>query len=393
MADVDWSTQGLMISGVSATTLQKALKHEGHTDFQIAGVLGAILAGVSYAQPTAFRFGTPVEASDPSCAVTYRRTFAHDDWADGRSRVQAGTTPDELGFNARFHELERELDAVADQFGGLGRCVAGLRGDLYGVVRELETILSDLRRQVAELRREQSPTLPRLEDWAKKQKVVGYHANEAGKMQILLQKGEEVAFIDAREFVGNFAATFAPERDVKDVVLDLGSIADAIESDAAVRRRIGFGATRDEIVEEMGGRVLVTEAGVVTLAEALADVPGNTRFTSVEELSDAFATAAVNRAGGGDTGHVRSEVLGRELQDATVAKVRAAEVGELVVVSPEVSRTIAAAGYSTIGQLAGESAGALVKAAAKAGLDLTHGQATAAVGAARMGLKVAGRGR
>lgn len=393
MADVDWGTQGLMISGVSATTLQKALKHEGHTDFQIAGVLGAILAGVSYAQPTAFRFATAVEATDPACAVTYRRTFAHDDWADGRSRVQAGTTPDELGFNARFHELERELDAVADQFGGLGRCVAGLRSDLHGVVRELEATLSDLRRQVSELRREQSPKLPRLEDWAKKQKVVGYHANEAGMMQILLQKGEEVAFIDAREFVGNFASTFDPERDLEDVVQDLGTITEVLESDAAVRRRLGFGATRDELVEEMGGRMFATDGGVVTLAEILADVPGDTGFTSVEELSDAVASAAVNRAGGGDAGQVRAEVLGSELQDASVAKVRGAGVGDLVVVSAEVSRTIAAAGYSTIGELAGQSAGSLVKAAAKAGLELTHGQAAAAVGAAKMGLKAAGRGR
>lgn len=389
MVDLDWNESGLLIHGVQSSVLEQSLKKQGYSTAQVASLVSATLAGVSYATPTAFRFATSVEATDPQCQITYRRTFAHDDWTDGRSRVQAGTTPDELGFNARFHALESELDAVAAQFDGVGRCLAGLRADLHGIARELESVLSTLRREVAELRREQSPVLPKLENWARTQRVIGYQTVADGSTKILLQKGEEVTFLDAKNFVAKFTQTFEPGRDVKETARDLGRVAGALEVDDAVRRRVAFGVTRDELVEELGGRLLDLDGQAVLLADVLADVPGAVRFTSVQELSDAVATAAVNRTAGGDAGQVRAEVLAPALQDATAAKVREAEVTALVTVSPETSSVVTAAGFTTIGKLAETSAGELVRAASKAGLELSLAQAHEAVGGARLGLGVA----
>lgn len=389
MADVDWNDSGLLIHGVSAATLQKSLKDQGYANFQIAGLVSSALAGVAWAQPSAFRFATQVEATDPACEVTYRRAFVHDDWADGRSRVQAGTTPDEVGFNARFHALEAELDAVSAQFAGLGRCVAGLRGDLHGVVRELETVVSALRTEVAQLRREQSPKLPRLENWAVQQKVLGYQTLSDGKLKILMQKGEDVTFLDTKEFTANFAQTFDPGRNVKDVARDLGDYVTVLEVDPAVQRRVAFGVSRDELVEEMGGRLLGAGERRVTIAELLADVPGDTTFNDVGALSDAVTTAAVARASGGDLESVRAEVLAPALQDLTAAKVRDAEVTGLVTVTTEVSGVLAGSGFTTIGSLAEAKPTDVLRAAERAGLGLTLAQATEAVGGARMGLKVA----
>jgi hypothetical protein len=45
--------------------------------------------------------------------ITYNRTFAHTDWIDGESVVQAGT---DNGFNNRFHAIESELDKISQTF-------------------------------------------------------------------------------------------------------------------------------------------------------------------------------------------------------------------------------------------------------------------------------------
>lgn len=46
--------------------------------------------------------------------ITYKKTFAHSDWVDGESIVQA-SGPD--GFNIRFHGCEQEFDTISATFG------------------------------------------------------------------------------------------------------------------------------------------------------------------------------------------------------------------------------------------------------------------------------------
>lgn len=70
------------------------------------GVLPA--AAAAAADPNTFTFVTQIAQSAPECAVNYVRTFVHPNFVDGLTVVQAGTTPEELGFNARFHGLEAD---------------------------------------------------------------------------------------------------------------------------------------------------------------------------------------------------------------------------------------------------------------------------------------------
>jgi hypothetical protein len=47
--------------------------------------------------------------------ITYTRSFfAHNDWVDGESIVQASG---ENGFNTRFHNCEKEFDTISTTFG------------------------------------------------------------------------------------------------------------------------------------------------------------------------------------------------------------------------------------------------------------------------------------
>lgn len=55
--------------------------------------------------------------------ISYSRNFAHTDWVDGESIVQAGT---ETGFNAHFHALESELDSIAATFATVNTAIANI---------------------------------------------------------------------------------------------------------------------------------------------------------------------------------------------------------------------------------------------------------------------------
>lgn len=44
--------------------------------------------------------------------MPFERTCIHRDWVDGEDIVQAGSSPNDEGFNARFHKIEADLDAL-----------------------------------------------------------------------------------------------------------------------------------------------------------------------------------------------------------------------------------------------------------------------------------------
>jgi hypothetical protein len=142
----------ILIDGVSTKSVTQALTASGLASGKVAEIVGFwYLGALGVTRPAPFDFATDVQATDPNCVVTYARQFEHVDWQDGESRVQAGTTAEELGFNARFHAIENELDAISDQFGSLGACVAEIRADLVGVVRELESKITALQNSIHDL--------------------------------------------------------------------------------------------------------------------------------------------------------------------------------------------------------------------------------------------------
>lgn len=71
-----------------------------------------------------FSYVQPFPTSDAACAVPpFKRTFEHRDWFDGQSVVQAQETPDEAGFNARFHQIETDLDRLGGDVATLVPCL------------------------------------------------------------------------------------------------------------------------------------------------------------------------------------------------------------------------------------------------------------------------------
>jgi hypothetical protein len=147
-----------ILNGTPSSVVAKTLQGAGLKESAVAEIIGGWFVGVTgAAQPVPVKVTTAVEDTDPKCTVTYNRDFTHIDWIDGESRVQAGMTPEELGFNARFHAIENEFDAVATQLNRFGSCAAGIRSDLAGVVKELEAKITALQNEIHARRQEEKP--------------------------------------------------------------------------------------------------------------------------------------------------------------------------------------------------------------------------------------------
>jgi hypothetical protein len=130
----------------------ESLRAAGMADDDVVALLGRGIARSLGATATAsrgdFHFETEVAETAPECDLSYRRIFVHTDFVDGVTVVQAGSTPDEEGFNVRFHALEAELDAVSRDLHTSSNCVAELRRELWGVTRELEAKITEIERRL-----------------------------------------------------------------------------------------------------------------------------------------------------------------------------------------------------------------------------------------------------
>lgn len=137
------------IFGVPGTQLVTALRTAGLNDDAVVAVVGRAIAqsaGVrpAAAAPQGFVFTTQVAETAPECALSYQRVFVHPDFVDGVTVVQGGATPDEIGFNARFHGIEAEFDSIARNLQTSGNCMAELRRELFGVVQELQAKITEI---------------------------------------------------------------------------------------------------------------------------------------------------------------------------------------------------------------------------------------------------------
>jgi hypothetical protein len=147
MSPIEFDGEDILIDGVPSRRLVEHLKGAGLSDEAVTDLLGQLLTrepvvAAATAQP--FQFQTEVAETAPECAADYERGFIHPDFFDGLTVVQAGQTPEELGFNFRFHAIEGEFDAIATNLLRLSNCLAELRKELFGIARELETKVTEI---------------------------------------------------------------------------------------------------------------------------------------------------------------------------------------------------------------------------------------------------------
>jgi hypothetical protein len=140
-----------LVFGVPGRAVAAALRDAGLDEDAVIAVLGRAISRSVAAAPGAaalagrgFTFQVGIAETAPECTLTYRRLFVHPDFIDGVTVVQAGQTPDEIGFNARFHALEAEFDSISRDLTISSNCVAELRREVFQLAREPEAKITEM---------------------------------------------------------------------------------------------------------------------------------------------------------------------------------------------------------------------------------------------------------
>jgi len=144
-----------LVFGVPATTVAAALRGAGLGEDAVIAVLGRTIArsvgaaDVAAGASPGFTFQVSIAETAAECRLSYQRLFVHPDFIDGVTVVQAGQTPDEIGFNSRFHSIEAEFDSIARDLQTASNCIAELRREMYLMARELEAKITEMDARIA----------------------------------------------------------------------------------------------------------------------------------------------------------------------------------------------------------------------------------------------------
>jgi hypothetical protein len=138
-----------LVYGVPAAKVVDALRATGMAESDVIALVGR---GVARSEAVAkaavvtppFVFQTQVAQTAPECALTFVRSFVHPDFIDGVTVVQGGQTPEEIGFNLRFHSIEADLDQISHDLHTASNCTAELRRELFGIVQELQVKINEI---------------------------------------------------------------------------------------------------------------------------------------------------------------------------------------------------------------------------------------------------------
>lgn len=307
MATIDYLKDDIVINGTATSTVITALREAQLADTRIVDIVGNWFIGATRSpRPAAFRFDTDVEPDDAQCVSAYERAFAHTDWIDGESRVQAGMTPEELGFNARFHAIENEFDAIAGQLDRLSACAQELRGDLAGVVAELEAKITAMQNEIHGLQQE------RDEDDREGPAILGT-IDLDGITKFVTRFGDDFRFVSmdtqpvVTDFIPKGDLMFDPRLVNPGVMRTLVDEVDLAMDEHVIRNLFENGeVTVGDLRRHAGG---VTLPSGVMLGSLLANADASTSFADAGEAVEGIVGLVMNELPAETLTEIRSEVL------------------------------------------------------------------------------------
>jgi hypothetical protein len=347
----------------------------------------------TFQRPRVFEYSDPVAATDADCTTDFERTFAHADWVDGESLVQAEQTTFEDGFNFRFHRIEDDIDTLGGELAKAYACIAELRAQLATALTEIRTEINQINQDVFECCNEPS-SRPEGIDMLTVPGIVG---NWVGST--VVNDNEFLVY----ENLGRYSLIPKVDLPVAEFipppppVVDLTARLDRVSS-LARWTATNQGAQRwfaehsqgflvEDLLEQFGGTVIDPETKL-TVEEAVVSLPPNSRFASADELIDRvmnFESAAVR--GSKDVNQFLStlEITDRRAVDTV-------SVSKLSAVTQEVSAALIRSGLKTVGSLANITPGELMTTLEQAGVQINAGDAAGILANANTVLRI-GTGR
>jgi len=144
------SDEILLAKNITYTDALSILKNKNLTDAQINSVIWGVLGETTGKSQRRFSYKVTFESTAPECVAAFVRSFAHVDWIDGESIVQAEENSIEEGFNRRFHKIEADLDALDADVRKVFDCTGKMRAEIADRLEEIKLELNRINADVHE---------------------------------------------------------------------------------------------------------------------------------------------------------------------------------------------------------------------------------------------------
>jgi hypothetical protein len=319
-----------------------------------------------------FSYSVAFPAADPACQPQpFARSFAHQDWIDGTSTVQAGETPTEEGFNRRFHKIENDLDRLGQLNAQGFNCLNDMRASLARALEEIRLELNRLNADVAEMKRPAVPTLPPFVNLGTRPNIadsrfIGNVKIQDKAYQTWITSGGDYIHLPLQQTV-DIPSITEPRSP---------AIAEIIAEDRRVRAAFP-GQVNAKAVREKFGDLVSTDGR--RLGDLLAALPPDKDFATLGEMVEGVVELdTMVMRGTGATAALREQLNAGQ---GAIADAPAAGVQTL---TPQEEEALGKLRIGKISDLARTDAGDLATKARAAGIDISAARATALVTRAKL---------
>lgn len=368
----------LLINGTSADQVYQTVLKTGASDSD-AKLLVSNWIYQSYIRTgRRFSFATAFPATVPACMpAPFQRAFAHRDWVDGEDLVQAGASANDDGFNARFHRIETDLDALGARISQLADCMADMRSSLRKMLDEVAAELNRIDNDIA-------PSRSVVVDPVFTGNLVNV-ANEPKTRPLQLANDPMYRYLGTTVFQNKQVSMFNSTNGV--VILPsvdasvstpsqqlgaVGAVAQAMQENADLKAAFGKATSKEDLIQRFGN---VAISNGQTLGDAVAFLPDGAQYANgqalLEDLSSHTATFLQCAEG------ASSQLALSVNAPAAAGTLGGADVSGLETLTPQATKALKDAGIATIGQLASADPAKISAALGGGGAKLSEGQIAA----------------
>lgn len=358
---------------VSVSVIYEKLTKAGVTPSDAKIIAGQWIVSQAGRDLRVFAYSSALAQVEAACAAHFQRSFAHADWKDGESVVQAEETTVEEGFNKRFHAIENDLDALGVDVKKAFQCLAELRATLKTLLDEIRTEFNRINKDVYDCCRHDKVVFP----WPGGQ-VTTYPGNlpvwEGGRFAGMVDVyGQPRQLWETKygTFVlpaGPIGGGSSPWED--DRVKRTTELSRVLSDNANVKKLFAAGpVTKADFVKKFGDDL---SPGGVRIRALVDILPAESSFPTGKAMLDAVVereAAAIRTSGASAAARTAAFGIGSEIE--TMADARIDQFGAI----PTAQRTaLVAAGITTLGKLDAAEVGAISSALKKGGLAATPGE-------------------
>lgn len=357
------------IGNVSASEVYAKLQESGISQVEAGLLVGQWIVDTFGKGKKVFKYAPPVPEVDAACTSTFAREFAHADWVDGESVVQAETTPGEEGFNARFHKIEADIDALGAETAKSLACISSLRKAVHDALEQVRVAINQLNEDVYACCGGGITTKPGTLPSSVSDLWGQLALQHAGEFEL---HGQPMVLYSTQKGLVALPklATVTAHPQIGQRVVAAGKLAALFATHPEIAAQFGTGAvTKSALVQRFGGELA---ADGRSLVELVAMLPKAASFTSLSALVSAVADleGAAMRSSPAEASALKTS-LGLQSDQAAVAD---AGVSTLVFLSKTVKTALLEAGITTVRALANAEGDRLLRVLRAAGVDVASAQ-------------------